>query len=105
VAEQFRSRRRFDASVKLLRVEPSVGDASGNLADRDELQRAFRTLSIEHRTVVVLHYYLGLSVAESAMSLGIPTGTAKSRLHYAMDALRATLDADARGQSAGRMPA
>jgi RNA polymerase sigma factor (sigma-70 family) len=105
VAEQFRSRRRFEASVKLLRVEPSVGDATGNLADRDELQRAFRTLSIEHRTVVVLHYYLGLSVHESAMSLGIPTGTAKSRLHYAMDALRATLDADARGQSAGRMPA
>jgi RNA polymerase sigma-70 factor (ECF subfamily) len=105
VAEQFRSRRRFEATVKILRVEPSVGDAAADLADRDELQRAFRTLSIEHRTIVVLHHYLGLSVAEAAASLGIPSGTAKSRLHYAMDALRATLDSDARDQSAGRMRA
>jgi RNA polymerase sigma-70 factor (ECF subfamily) len=105
VAEQFRSRRRFEATVKILRVEPSVGDAAADLADRDELQRAFRTLSIEHRTIVVLHHYLGLSVAEAATSLGIPSGTAKSRLHYAMDALRATLDSDARDQSAGRMRA
>jgi RNA polymerase sigma-70 factor (ECF subfamily) len=105
VAEQFRSRRRFEASVKILRVEPSVGDAAADLADRDEIQRAFRTLSIEHRTIVVLHHYLGLSVAEAATSLGIPSGTAKSRLHYAMDALRATLDAEARDESAGRMPA
>jgi RNA polymerase sigma-70 factor (ECF subfamily) len=105
VAEQFRSRRRFEATVKILRVEPSVGDAAADLADRDELQRAFRTLSIEHRTIVVMHHYLGMSVAEAATSLGIPPGTAKSRLHYAMDALRATLDSDARDQSAGRMPA
>jgi RNA polymerase sigma-70 factor (ECF subfamily) len=105
VAEQFRGRRRFEATVKILRVEPSVGDAAADLADRDELQRAFRTLSIEHRTIVVLHHYLGLSVAEAATSLGIPSGTAKSRLHYAMDALRATLDSDARDQSAGRMRA
>jgi RNA polymerase sigma-70 factor (ECF subfamily) len=105
VAEQFRSRRRFEATVKILRVEPSVGDAAADLADRDEIQRAFRTLSIEHRTIVVLHHYLGLSVAEAAASLGIPSGTAKSRLHYAMDALRASLDSDARDESAGRMPA
>jgi RNA polymerase sigma-70 factor (ECF subfamily) len=105
VAEQFRSRRRFEANVKLLRAEPSVTDASADLADRDELQRAFRALSIDHRTIVVLHHYLGLSVTEAASNLGIPSGTAKSRLHYAMQALRATLDSDARDRSPGRMPA
>jgi RNA polymerase sigma-70 factor, ECF subfamily len=105
VAEQFRSRRRFEANVKLLRVEPSVTDASADLADRDELERAFRALSIDHRTIVVLHHYLGLSVTEVASNLGIPSGTAKSRLHYAMEALRATLESDARDRSPGRMPA
>jgi RNA polymerase sigma-70 factor, ECF subfamily len=105
VAEQFRSRRRFDANVKLLRFEPNVSDASSDLADRDELQQAFRALSIDHRTIVVLHHYLGLSVTEAASSLGIPSGTAKSRLHYAMEALRATLDSDARDRSSGRLPA
>jgi RNA polymerase sigma-70 factor (ECF subfamily) len=105
VVEQFRGRRRFEAKITVLTVEPSVADHSGELADRDELQHAFRSLSIEHRTIVVLHHYLGLSVAEAATSLGIPTGTAKSRLHYALEALRAILEADARSASSGRMQA
>jgi RNA polymerase sigma-70 factor (ECF subfamily) len=82
-----------------------MGDAADELADRDELQRAFRRLSIDHRTIVVLHHYLGLSVDEAAATLGIPTGTAKSRLHYAIEALRATLEADARQPSSGRLHA
>jgi RNA polymerase sigma-70 factor (ECF subfamily) len=105
VTEQFRSRRRFEANVKLLRVEPTISDVSGDLADRDEIERAFRALSIDHRAVLVLHHYLGLSVPEAASNLGIPLGTAKSRLHYAMEALRATLESDARDRSPGRMPA
>jgi RNA polymerase sigma-70 factor (ECF subfamily) len=105
VTEEFRKRRRFDATVKVLSAEPSVGDASAALADREELQRAFRMLSIEHRTIVVLHHYLGMSVAEAADSLGIPRGTAKSRLHYATEALRAVLDANARDRPDGRVSA
>ena len=105
VAEQFRSRRRHEANVRLLRFEPSVSDGAADLADRDELQRAFRALSIDHRTIIVLHHYLGLSVAEVASNLGIPSGTAKSRLHYAIEALRASLDSDARDRSSGRIPA
>lgn len=105
VVEQFRGRRRFEATITVLTAEPSVGDGSMERAERDELHRAFRSLSIEHRTIVVLHHYLGLSVADAAMSLGIPTGTAKSRLHYALEALRATLEADARSASARRMEA
>lgn len=71
-------------------------DASTAVADRDEIERAFRTLSAEQRALVVLHYYAGLTVAETADALGIPLGTAKSRLHRTTQALRAGLDADAR---------
>ena len=56
----------------------------------------FGRLSIEHRTIVVLHHYLGQSAEEAAGAIGIPIGTARSRLHYATHALRAALDADAR---------
>jgi RNA polymerase sigma-70 factor (ECF subfamily) len=105
VTEEFRKRRRFEANLRVVRLEPSVADASGSLADRDEIQRAFRVLSLEHRTVLVLHHYLGMSVAEVARSVGIPPGTAKSRLHYANAALRATLEADARQDPTGKVSA
>ena len=105
IAEEFRDRRRFEAKVRVLKLEPAIGDSADELADRDELQRALRSLSIDHRTIVVLHHYLGLSVDEAAASLGIPPGTAKSRLHYAIEALRATLDSDAREPWSGRLQA
>ncbi len=105
VTEEFRKRRRYRAQVSILRIEPSVSDTSGALADRDELQRAFSALSVEHRTILVLHHYLGMSVSETAATLGIPSGTAKSRLHYANQALRATLDADARVKPTGKASA
>ena len=46
---------------------------------------------------MVLHFYLGLTVPEIADTLGIRVGTAKSRIHYATETLRAALEADARG--------
>lgn len=96
VADEFQRRRRFDASVRTMRVEPSTTDGAQGVADRDELAQGFRRLSIDHRAVVVLHHYAGLALPEVAEALGIPSGTAKSRYHYAMSALRAALDADAR---------
>jgi RNA polymerase sigma-70 factor (ECF subfamily) len=44
----------------------------------------------------VLRFYLGLSIEEAASTLGIPVGTTKSRLHYATEAMRLALEADAR---------
>jgi RNA polymerase sigma-70 factor (ECF subfamily) len=64
--------------------------------DRDQLERAFRRLTLEQRSVLVFHHYLGLPLPEVATRLGIPLGTAKSRLHHATAALRASLDADDR---------
>lgn len=70
---------------------------SDHLADRDEIDRGFRRLKAEHRAVLVLHYYLGFSDDEAAETLGVPSGTVKSRLNRATAAMRAALDADARG--------
>jgi len=77
-------------------VEPTTADAAADVADRDQLERAFRGLSVDHRAVVVLRYFVDLSPDEIAESLGIPGGTVRSRLHHAMRGLRAALDADAR---------
>ncbi len=71
-------------------------DIGRDLADRDELERALQRLDAEQRTVLVLHYDLGLPLSETAEALGVPEGTAKSRLHRATAAMRAVLDADAR---------
>ncbi len=94
-----RAERRFTAEVQVIGAEPVAVDASSLIGDRDELQRGFRRLKQEQRVILVLHYYLGLSVPEIADSLGVPAGTAKSRLHYAGAAMRAALDADARGRA------
>jgi len=66
---------------------------------RDQLERGFRRLSVEQRAVVVLHHYLDMPLADVAETLGIPPGTVRSRLFYAMRGLRAALDADARPAS------
>ena len=71
-------------------------DALSRVHDRDQLERGFRRLSLEHRAVLVLYQYLGLSIEEVAESLSVPAGTVRSRLHHAVRAMRAALDADAR---------
>lgn len=95
--DEGRHRGRFQATVRLLREEPSEPDGSAQLADREQLERGFRRLKPEHRAAVVLHFYLGLPFQDVADTLGIPIGTAKSRVHYATAILRAALEADARG--------
>lgn len=95
-ADERRHRRRFEAHIRVVHAEPAEADGSSTLADREQLERGFRRLKPEHRVVVVLHYYLGLPFQEIAELVGIPEGTAKSRVHYATGILRAALEADAR---------
>lgn len=83
-------------SLRLLDADEPTDDPSVSIADRDQLERAFRSLSVDHRAVVVLHHYLDMPIAEVADALGIPVGTVGSRLHYAMKAMHAALDAAAR---------
>ena len=95
-AEQGRQLRRRSHEVRELQLEPSISDDTGMVADREQLERGFARLKPDHRAVVVLHYYSGFSTAEIAQIVGIPDGTARSRLHYATEAMRAALEADAR---------
>ena len=62
----------------------------------DQLERGFTRLAPEQRALIVLHYYLGLPMHETAEVLGLPVGTVKSRLSRATQQMRAALDADAR---------
>ena len=77
-------------------------DASSGLADRDEIERAFLRLTPEQRALLVLHFYQGLPLADTALALGLPVGTVKTRLYRTTAQMRATLDADARLSLLGR---
>jgi len=88
-------RRRLDLR-SLAHDQPVTDDGLRSVVDRDQLERGFRRLSLDHRTVVVLHHYLDLPLDQVAEICGIPTGTAHSRLHHAMRALQAALEADLR---------
>lgn len=70
---------------------PSIPDETSTIADRDEIERAFLVLSLEQRAVFMLHHYVGLPLVEIAELLEIPAGTVRSRLHYALAALRGAL--------------
>ena len=93
--DESRRAKPWNATVRVVPlIGPSTPDGSAALADRDELERAFRRISVEQRAVFVLHHYLGLPLVEVAELLGIPAGTARSRLHYAIAELRIGLTAD-----------
>ena len=94
--EAARGRRTGDVHVEVGTVDLVQPDRSIDVVNHDELERGFRRLDADLRAVVVLHFYLGHSIPDVAETLGIPVGTAKSRLHRATQALRAALDADAR---------
>jgi RNA polymerase sigma-70 factor, ECF subfamily len=58
-----------------------------------DLDRAIATLDVDHRIVVVMRYWQDRTVDDIAARLGIPSGTVKSRLHNALKAIRADLEA------------
>ena len=93
--DHLRRRRRRAIEVELTPIHaPFASDPSGALADREEVHQALGRLDPNHRAVVALHYLLGMPLPEVAASLGIPIGTAKSRLHYALAALRVAANAE-----------
>jgi RNA polymerase sigma-70 factor, ECF subfamily len=95
--DEARRLRRHRLTVPLTDLDAaSVADESSVMADRDQLSRGFQRLSTEQRALIVLHHYLDLAMPDVAAAMGIPLGTAKSRLHRALANLRAALDADAR---------
>jgi RNA polymerase sigma-70 factor (ECF subfamily) len=93
--EELRRHRRWSTRIRSLPVDgPGGPDTTVSVDDRDTLDRAFLRLSPEHRAVFVLHHHAGLQLVEIAEIVGAPTGTVKSRLHYATRTLRAAIVAD-----------
>jgi RNA polymerase sigma-70 factor (ECF subfamily) len=72
--------------------EQSVQDETEHLVNRHLVAAALRTLSAEHRAVLIECYFRRSSVAEASAALGVPPGTIKSRTHYALRALRLAID-------------
>ncbi len=87
--------RRFEVSLAFIRP-PAMSDAAGVLAERDEVERAFRRLTPDERAVLACRHYLDLSVPQIADTLRLPEGTVKSRLNRASAAFRAALAAEGR---------
>jgi RNA polymerase sigma-70 factor (ECF subfamily) len=99
--EARKDRSRYSREVQLSTFDAPQRDETGLLLDRDQLDRGFRRLDVDHRAVIVLYYYLGLRPEEAADTLGLPPGTVRSRLHRAMQQMRAALEADARTEPVG----
>ena len=100
--DRLRARRR--ALVVIATVDPVTArgssgpdDPADGLARRQAMASALRALSAEHREVIVLRYYLDLTVDQVAARTGARAGTVKSRLHYALRELRAAFDSASRG--------
>jgi RNA polymerase sigma factor (sigma-70 family) len=96
-----RRRRRRVIEVELTPIhDQDIPDLTAVVDDRDLLDRALRRLEPEARAVVVLRYYLGMTVPDIAATLGIPLGTAKARLHRSMARMRPTVVGDLDYQAA-----
>ena len=101
--DEARRLRRHRADVELTNLHaPAVAGIESAVADRDQIERGFLRLEPDARALIVLHHYLDLPLPEVATTLGIPLGTAKSRLHRALQVMRAALDADARHRPEAR---
>jgi RNA polymerase sigma-70 factor (ECF subfamily) len=90
--DQLRKRRRaVQLAPPPIGFEPVAG-APDTGTDAD-LDRALDALDVDHRIVVLLRYWQDRTVEDIAQRVGIPAGTVKSRLHTAMERLRASLEA------------
>jgi DNA-directed RNA polymerase specialized sigma24 family protein len=79
--------------------EPAIVGVERELAMHDQLERGLARIPATQRAAIVLVYYLDLPLADAAQAMGVPLGTAKSRLNRATQALRAAIEADDREPS------
>lgn len=94
--DELRKQVRRSPALQLLEVDGAADDPAMAVANREELERAFRRLPFDQRAVLVLQYYRDLTLPEIAEVLQVPIGTVRSRLHYAKRAMRSAIEADAR---------
>ncbi|MEX1295110.1 MAG: RNA polymerase sigma factor [Candidatus Limnocylindrales bacterium] len=90
---EFRRRKRMLPCVgSATHREPVAPDTFGQVFDRDLLEHGFAALSIDHRVVLVLRYYLDLPLESIAETLDVPIGTVDSRIHRALARMRKALE-------------
>jgi RNA polymerase sigma-70 factor (ECF subfamily) len=90
--DQWRSASRRPEVLTEKVPEQTVEDAAQRTVDRQLALAALRTLPIEHRRTLLEIYFRDATSAEAAKTLGVPTGTVKSRTHYALHALRQAIE-------------
>jgi RNA polymerase sigma-70 factor (ECF subfamily) len=91
VARKEKRRTQVEGHAKLDAAAAVTHDSSADVAERDWVVSKLDSIGIDQRAVIVLHYYLDLPVTEVAEILDIPYGTAASRLHRGLEALRASM--------------
>ena len=101
-ADEARRTTRFARTESVLEPVAAGTDHAALMAEGDAVAAGLRRLDIEHRTVLVLRYYLDMSHEQMAKALGVPIGTVKSRISRALPAMRAALDASERAESTAR---
>lgn len=93
--DSLRHRKARPTEVELQPVDgPSIADPALDVVERELIDDALRRLDPEWRAVVVLHYFLGMTLPEAASILGIPLGTAKSRLHRSLGLMRLAISTE-----------
>ena len=94
VAKEGRRRREIEINVEPDPAIARVPDATKAVAEREWLLAELGQLDIDRRAVVVMHYYLDLTIDQVADILDIPRGTAASRLYRGLEQLRASLSSE-----------
>jgi RNA polymerase sigma-70 factor (ECF subfamily) len=98
-----RRRRRRPMEVEIIEIletsGPTMPDLADEVANRTLVDGVMRRLDEQGRSIIVLHYYLGLPISEVAIALGIPVGTVKSRLNRALREMQSEAQANAPASS------
>ena len=94
VANQCRSlrRTRWWSVVKVAAPWMLSSSPEDEIVRGADVRRALRALPAERLEVLVLHYYMDLSLEEVAAVVGVPLGTVKSRMHRALQQLRPQIE-------------
>lgn len=92
VVDDWRAGQRRPTTSAELVAEPFEPDTTDTALQSIMVADAIRRLSRDHRAVLLECYFRGCTAAQAAARLGVPTGTVKSRLHYALHALRLVLE-------------
>jgi RNA polymerase sigma-70 factor (ECF subfamily) len=97
-----RAELRRRARPRVVEAEAFADGGADRLSQRDELSRSICTLTADEQTILALRFGRDLTVPQIAAAMGLREGTVKSRLHTALEHMRAALEAERRIEEALR---